>query len=345
MTTGILLHQRFGHSRRGQMAISALFGLSLLALAAGLVLSWRDSLPDPVATHWSGGGGADGFMSLGTFVAVLAGTAAACIALFSAIGVYWGRAESTRRLSAALNVWIGGFVGTILAGGLWAQRGLADATEARIPVWLVAVATLGPAVLAVVAALLVPGDPHTPATAPVGPDAARAELAPDERAAWIGQAGTSRGAMVLEIGIALLTAALAVMTQLWVMLVVPALLVLLFLAMLSFTVRVDRSGLTVRSALGWPRIQIPADEVVLASATQVNPLGDYGGWGWRVALDGSGRTGVVLRKGEALQVDRTAGRGFVVTVDGAAGAAALLNTMAERARSDASTRSGGASGE
>ncbi len=125
---------------------------------------------------------------------------------------------------------------------------------------------------------------------------------------------------------------LTVVTQFWAMLVVPAILVLLFLAMLSFTVRVDSSGLTVRSTLGWPGTRIPAGEVLVASATQVNPLGDYGGWGWRVALDGSGRTGVVLSKGEALAVDRTGGRGFVVTVDGAAEAAALLNTMAERAR-------------
>ncbi|MFI2485440.1 DUF1648 domain-containing protein [Promicromonospora kroppenstedtii] len=332
MTTGILLHRRLGHTRRGQIVISALAGLSLLALAAGVALSWRDSLPDPVATHWSADSGPDGFMPLGAFVAALAGTGAACVALFSAIGFYGGRAVSTRRLSVAMNVWIGGFIGTILAGSLWAQRGLADAAEAWMPGWLLAVAFLGPAVPAVVAALLVPADRPLPATEPVDSRAARAELAPGERAAWIGRATTTPTGLALQLGAALVCAVLTVVTQFWAMLVVPAILVLLFLAMLSFTVRVDSSGLTVRSTLGWPGTRIPAGEVLVASATQVNPLGDYGGWGWRVALDGSGRTGVVLRKGEALAVDRTGGRGFVVTVDGAAEAAALLNTMAERAR-------------
>jgi hypothetical protein len=335
MTTGILLHRRFGHSRRGQVAISALCGLSLLAVAAGLSLSWRDSLPDPVATHWSSDGGPDGFMSLGGFVAVLVATGAACVALFSALGVFWGRAESTRRLSAAMNVWIGGFVGTILAGSLWAQRGLPDAAEAWNPAWLVVAAVVGPTALAVVAAMLVPGDAPAPAAGPVEAGAERAPLGPGERAAWIGRATTPRGALLVEIGVALAATAAAVVTQFWVMLAVPVLLALLALAMFSFTVRVDGAGLTVRSALGWPRTRIPADEVVLASTATVHPLRDYGGWGWRVALDGSGRTGVVLRRGEALRVDRTAGRGFVVTVDGAAQAAALLNTMAERARTAA----------
>ncbi|MFL1430121.1 MULTISPECIES: hypothetical protein [unclassified Nocardiopsis] len=45
-----------------------------------------------------------------------------------------------------------------------------------------------------------------------------------------------------------------------------------------------------------------------------------------------GRVGLVLRRGEALMVERSGGRSFVVTVDDAATAAALLNTMAERAR-------------
>ncbi|MFI9485669.1 DUF1648 domain-containing protein [Promicromonospora sp. NPDC052451] len=340
MTTGILLHQRLGHSRRGQVAISALCGLSLLGVAAGLALSWRDSLPDPVATHWSSGDGPDGFMPVGSFVGVLVAAGAVCVALFSAMGVFWGRGESTRRLSAAMNVWIGGFIGTILVGSLWVQRGLSDAAEAWSPGWLVAAAALGPTVLAVIAAMLVPGDPPAPATGPVDGGAARTPLGPGERAAWIGRATTPRGALAVEIGIALAATAAAVLTQLWAMLVVPLLLALLVLAMLSFTVRVDGAGLTVRSTLGWPRTRIPADEVVLASATTVSPMRDYGGWGWRVALDGSGRTGVVLRRGEALQVDRTAGRGFVVTVDGAAQAAALLNTMAERARAERGTGPG-----
>jgi hypothetical protein len=44
------------------------------------------------------------------------------------------------------------------------------------------------------------------------------------------------------------------------------------------------------------------------------------------------RTAVVLRSGEALQLDLADGSRFLATVDDAATAAALVNTLAERAR-------------
>lgn len=98
----------------------------------------------------------------------------------------------------------------------------------------------------------------------------------------------------------------------------------------GFVVTVDREGLTVRSVLRWPRYRVPLDEVVRADVTHVSPLRDFGGWGWRVGRDG--RVGVVLRRGEALQVTRTARRSIVVTVDGAATAAGVLNALVDRSR-------------
>jgi hypothetical protein len=114
------------------------------------------------------------------------------------------------------------------------------------------------------------------------------------------------------------------------MLVVPACLLVLLLAMTQFSVRVDVFGLTVRSALGWPRAYIPADEIERADVVEVNPFAEFGGWGWRVGRNG--RTGVVLRTGPALQVTQSGDRCFVITVDDAGTAAALLNTYAGRAR-------------
>ena len=67
-----------------------------------------------------------------------------------------------------------------------------------------------------------------------------------------------------------------------------------------------------------------------ASVIDVSPLRDFGGWGWRVGH--GGRTGIVLRSGEALLVEQTGGRSLVITVEDAAQGAALLNTMAVRAR-------------
>ena len=72
------------------------------------------------------------------------------------------------------------------------------------------------------------------------------------------------------------------------------------------------------------------EEVEEAVVVQVNPLREFGGWGIRTGV--GGRIGVVMRGGEALEVVRTGGRRVVVTVDDAATGAALLNTLAGRAR-------------
>lgn len=93
---------------------------------------------------------------------------------------------------------------------------------------------------------------------------------------------------------------------------------------------VDRRGLMVRSVIGWPRMRIPLNEVVSAEVTMVSPMGDFGGWGYKVDL--AGTVGIVVRAGEAIRVRRTGERAMVVTVDDAATGAALLNTLADRGR-------------
>ena len=85
------------------------------------------------------------------------------------------------------------------------------------------------------------------------------------------------------------------------------------------------------SYLGVPRFHVPLTEIAAVRAILVNPLADFGGWGVRTALDG--RTGVVLRRGEALEIAKRSGRVFVVTVDDAATAAAAIEGL--RAREEA----------
>ncbi|MFP3821360.1 hypothetical protein SB658_21920, partial [Bacillus sp. SIMBA_008] len=60
----------------------------------------------------------------------------------------------------------------------------------------------------------------------------------------------------------------------------------------AFRVRVTPEGFAARALIGWPRIEIPLDEVESARAVDVSPFGEFGGWGWRIALDG--RTGIVI---------------------------------------------------
>jgi hypothetical protein len=120
------------------------------------------------------------------------------------------------------------------------------------------------------------------------------------------------------------------MTRLWGLLIVVLLVFALVAAMSSAVVSVDDDGVTIRSPLGWPRIRIPLDEVVRADVTEVRPLRDFGGWGWRVGWHG--RVGVVLRRGESLLIERTGGRSVVVTVDDAPTAAGTINALADRVR-------------
>jgi len=303
--------------------------LALLTAAALVAASWTDELPHPVATHWSGSGGPDGFSSLGGAIAVGLGIGALCVVLFSAITWFWGRAASTRRIMASTTIWLAGLIALALVGMLDQQRGLTDAHEAGPIGGVTLLAVLVPLLPAAAAALLVHPDPPLPATTAVASDAPRTALRPDERAAWVGRA-SGRALPAIVLGTTIVVVAVAVASQLWFLLAVAALLLVLLLSMGSFHVRVSASGLTVRSVFGWPRTSVPADEVERADVVQVRPTRDFGGYGWR--LGRQGRTGIVVRAGEALEVTRTGGRRLVVTVDGAANAAALLNTMAERAR-------------
>jgi len=86
----------------------------------------------------------------------------------------------------------------------------------------------------------------------------------------------------------------------------------------------DENGLTVRfGLLPWVRRRIPLHRIASAGHGQVRAVRDFGGWGYRFR---PGRTGVVLRSGDALTVElTTSGREFAVTVDDARTGAAVLN--------------------
>jgi hypothetical protein len=318
---------RRGPARRAALVAGAA-GLALPLASAAVAWGWRDELPDPVASHWSGAR-ADGFMSLEADLAVMVGTAALLVALATATGLRAGQSASTRRLSAALSVGLGAMLAVLVTGSLAAQRGLADAATAPAPGTPTALGVAAMVGLGALTWFLVPGDPPSPARDAVPADAPRLPLGAGERAVWLrrtaGGLGIAMGAVAL-----LVATATAVSTRTWGALVLPVVLALALAAMFAFTVRVDAAGLTVRSALGWPRSHVPVGEVERASVVEVSPLRDFGGWGWRVGR--GGRVGVVLRAGEGLLVERSGGRSLVVTVDDAATAAALLNTMAERAR-------------
>ncbi|MFC5145228.1 hypothetical protein [Streptomyces aureoversilis] len=88
-------------------------------------------------------------------------------------------------------------------------------------------------------------------------------------------------------------------------------------------VTVTPHGVAVRSVL-LPFLQrrIRLSRIRHASARQTRP-GELGGWGYRWL---PGQTAVSLRAGDALWLELTSGKHFVVTVDDAANAAARVNS-------------------
>lgn len=98
----------------------------------------------------------------------------------------------------------------------------------------------------------------------------------------------------------------------------------------GWQVHAGPSGLRVRGRLGWWRFSVPAGDIAEAGVVDIDPMSDFGGWGMRVA-PGVGvvrrRFGLVTRAGEALEVIRRDGRAFVITVDDARTAAAVLNAV------------------
>ena len=303
--------------------------VAVQAVTTAVALSWRGDLPDLVATHW-GTDGPDGFSSVLSSVAICGVVTIALALTFWAIGHFWGQASSTRRLAAGVSVGTAVFLGGLVLGTLAAQRGLDDATQAgdidlALGISMITAIAIG----ALVAWLLVPGDAEQAATTSVPTSAPRVPLPEGERAVWIRQTSGRSGVGIMVVSTAL-TAAMAVITGQWWMLTIPVVLAVLGATMLVWTVRVDARGLDVRSAAGWPRIHVPATSVEGATTRQVNPLREFGGWGWRTGAGGT--VGIVMRTGEGIEVAHSGGKRLVVTVDDAETAAALLNTMADRTR-------------
>ena len=315
---------------RGPTAALTL-GVPAAALAGttALALAWRPVLPDPLASHW-GPDGADGFSAFwplvggtGTIVAVFA------VAMWF-VGTRLGHQAVTRRFAVGSAVWLAVFVCGVLLALLSAQRGVADASTVRSSGLVEAGVFAGATILAVAAGRLMPGDPPRPTSAPVPIGAPTLDLGDHESAAWLAEVGR-RSSVPAVAGALAFGGFLGAATQMWLFAgLLTVALGLLLVTMLRWTVTVDAHGLTARSLLRRPRFHVPLDEVEQAEVVHVQPMSEFGGYGLRVGLDG--RAGVVLRKGEAIQVRRTGDRVVVVTVDDARTGAALLNTLAARHR-------------
>ncbi|MCC2593925.1 DUF1648 domain-containing protein [Tessaracoccus sp. OS52] len=308
--------------------------LALFAVIAAVQFVLIPQLPDPAAVHWNGAGDVDGFGPAWSYPVLTLVAGGGIVALTAGISLTAARSSSAVdfRFMSATNLWLVGFLGSLSLSLMVAQVGLDDARAASGVLWPLALGFLLGLVLGVIgwrATIVVPDDGASGRTPePV-------DLAPNEKAVWLQTVTMSRvglvvlgGALLSCVAVVIVAAFVEAPGALWITVATVVLLALLMVLLTVFRVRVDETGLTVRAAVGWPGIHIARQEIRSAEVVRVNPMGEYGGWGWRFSPTHG--QGVVLRTGDALRVTRTDGRPFTVTVDDAETAAALLGGYQKR---------------
>jgi hypothetical protein len=312
--------------------IAVLIPFALAIAGVAIQLAWLPSLPATIATHWTFDGSADAFgpaWSMPVLLAVVGVVLPTLCAVLLALG---GKTGPTfwQKFIAVTSLFVAALLSFVVTSsvGIQVSRPV-DAPSPDIAGFL-AIGTAAGLVLAVVGWFVLPRavNGRSVQDAPAAP----VTVGPGERVAWVGRARYSTTLlMILVVALVLVTALVlyaAVTAGVWWALVVPLIVGVSVLGTASWPVRIDDSGLTVRSAVGWPRFVVTAADVETAAVVQVMPLGEFGGYGLRYAPNG--RVGIVTRRGEALDVKRRNGRSLVVTVDDAGTAAGLLTTLSAR---------------
>ncbi|GAA0460777.1 DUF1648 domain-containing protein [Streptomyces olivaceiscleroticus] len=340
------------------------------AVVATAYARLAERLPETLATHFRADGHADGFSSAGGFLAAGIGTLLVLGALFGlvvllpAAGRRTGAVRRTRegrradgvprvdarpasaakgRASAAkarpgsaigaaravitVGYGVAGLVAYAFVATLYVNAAAGgDRAAAALPLSQLAAAFGTGVVAAALGRLLAGKDTPLPDDGSGG-DAPRLALADSEVAGW---SRTISSPVLYALGLVLLAAGLVTGPVAgWSAASGPIVGALLVLALAGLRVAADRRGLTVTPPLlPYPRMRIPLERIREADSREIAALREFGGWGYRMR---PGRSGFVLRSGEALSLRLVSGKEFVVTVGDAATAAALLNTLVDRA--------------
>jgi Protein of unknown function (DUF1648) len=302
------------------------FGVPLLAatVALGPIIAWGSSLPRRVATHWGATGPADGFMSRGAAYAVIAG--------LLAVGTIVLAVAATRRQPTMATAVGSGVVGGLLCG-IAAASSIAivsanrhvTASSARPTLSaLLLVASVTSLVVFVLATGLLASSLAVGHPLPAA--ATELPVRAGERVAWT---GTSRPRPIMWIvtgALVVATIAVGLITGRWGVTVIATIGSVVSLVMTGNRVTVGPSGLRASmGAFGLPRVNVPIDKIVQASALDVRPM-KWGGWGYRGSLKVMKRAAMVVRAGDGIRLDLVGGLVLVVTVDDAATGAAVLQT-------------------
>jgi hypothetical protein len=310
--------------------VALILPITLVVVGVALLLAWLPGMPGTIAVHWSFAGQPDAFGPAWSMPVLLGTVGVALPAIFTAIvarSITPAGPTATQKLLAVAALFVGFLLSFAVVSSVAIQR---DGIDVQPIGAFLGIGVLAGAALAAVGWFAlphaVPGRSSAPEATPAVP------IAPGERVAWVGYARFGTGVLVALIATVVLATGAVVfaiaVTRSWWLIVIPVVLAAALLGTVSWRVRVDPSGLTVRAALGWPMYRVAAADVASAGTTSVVPLGEFGGYGIRFGL--GRRLGVITRGGEALEVQRRDGRAVVVTVDDAATAAGLLTAYAAK---------------
>ena len=281
-------------------------GAVIGAIAVVPWLAWWSALPEPMATHWSLGGDANGHLSRVAACTVLAGLAV-CLAA--------GVVVSHRHVTAPVLAFVGAIMATASFGTVATNRDVSSWRAASDPLGYVGLGLL----LGIGAALAVRTDEERVADG-ISP---AIDLQPGERVAWT---RTTRSTLMMRaaIGVAAIGAFLLVVNPVASIVVLfSAAIVAMFTAT---TVVVRERGVVVHGALSFARVHIPLARISGATPIDVSPW-QWGGWGYRGSLRLLNRAAWVVRRGPGLRLDLTDGKVFVVTIEDPDDAAAVVNGL------------------
>ncbi|MDF1488576.1 DUF1648 domain-containing protein [Tessaracoccus caeni] len=301
------------------------------------LLIWlaRNDLPSQIAVHWGADGRPDGFAGFWEMFITNA------VMMFVFPLLLWGLGLAVRqeRPMGAIAPGLSAFLGVLFTGSTLAQRDMNPGEEAGVTglIWIGVLAGLAVGLLLWFLLRRKPDDYAVASGAP-GADVPTLRVSPTTRVAWTGYTRVT-GWIWLFAGIALapmlVVSAVFAVNRSWsdaaLMLLLGVALSLFVLTASYARVTIDVRGVRVSGAgvIRW--VNVPLANIQAAEVTTVDPVGDFGGYGRRVALGGE-REGMVTSKGQAILIERADERPMVVTIDDARRAAATLNTLLVRDR-------------
>jgi hypothetical protein len=313
-------------ARRAALIATIWVPLAIVIASEAVVVGIGANGPSQLIVHWGSGG--DRVGPWWTYAVLIAAIGFPVIAL---MGFFIARA--TRM--AGMNAWMPAIaIGITVFHAIGMGVGSVVLNSSPLAP---ALPLAGGAVLAVAVALLtwrllprevrVTGGVEPADTLPVKAGEVAAWTGKVDLPAWFVSLIAAVAAALITLGVVLL---LTSGWHVWPIFLSPTVLLLVLLITGQFVVTAGPRGIVARSALGWPRLSVPAADIATAGVVQIDPMADFGGWGilWVIGPTRQGRWGIVTRRGTALEVVRRDGRSIVVTVDDAGTAAAVLETYA-----------------